>query len=300
MQRSYSPFVSGKPPAALHSRALLAGLGPRTPHEMLSSMLSGLAFAPRAAEGPCDIYAAGGTPCVAAHSMVRALFGGYDGPLYLVQRASDLASTAVATKSPGGFADSAAQDRFCAGTGCTLVSQSTGWCSGAATEAACHRSRTEGRPCVWAGARCTKGYKFGHGDEPSCPPPAGRLPLAAAASAANIGGGQPARQRVSHFDPRLGATADFVDLHAVLSRLDARVVYLGEDDKAEAPGAAMVAASAGGGTSNTRPVASTLVPRVRIGRRRCQRDLAACRRDVARALGLQFVGPRVALPNDAL
>ena len=64
--------------------------------EMLSSVLSGLAFSPRAAEGPCDIYAAGGTPCVAAHSMVRALFGGYDGPLYLVQRASDLATNAVA------------------------------------------------------------------------------------------------------------------------------------------------------------------------------------------------------------
>ena len=88
---------------------------------MLSSVLSGLAFSPRAAEGPCDIYAAGGTPCVAAHSLVRALFGGYDGPLYLVQRASDLATTAVATKSPGGFADSAAQDRFCAGTGCTVT-----------------------------------------------------------------------------------------------------------------------------------------------------------------------------------
>lgn len=220
-------------------------------------------------------------------------------PLPLLAPAVPRAGQPVAftgTPLSGGSAD----EGCCAGTGCTLVSQSTGWCSGAATEAACHRSRTEGRPCVWAGARCTKGYKFGHGDEPSCPPPAGRLPLAPAASAANIGGGQPARQRVSHFDPRLGATADFVDLHAVLSRLDARVVYLGEDDKAEAPGAAMVAASAGGGTSNTRPVASTLVPRVRIGRRRCQRDLAACRRDVARALGVQFVGPRVALPNDAL
>ena len=77
--------------------------------EMLSSVLSGLAFSPRAAEGPCDIYAAGGTPCVAAHSMVRALFGGYDGPLYLVQRASDLATTAVAT-TKSGFADSAAQE----------------------------------------------------------------------------------------------------------------------------------------------------------------------------------------------
>lgn len=33
------------------------------------------------AVGPCDIYAQGGTPCVAAHSMTRALFGNYTGPL---------------------------------------------------------------------------------------------------------------------------------------------------------------------------------------------------------------------------
>jgi len=38
-----------------------------------------------------------------------------------VQRASDLASTAVATKSEGGYADSAAQDAFCAGTSCTVT-----------------------------------------------------------------------------------------------------------------------------------------------------------------------------------
>ncbi|MFE9672485.1 cellulose binding domain-containing protein, partial [Microbispora bryophytorum] len=28
---------------------------------------------------PCDIYAAGGTPCVAAHSTTRALYGNYNG-----------------------------------------------------------------------------------------------------------------------------------------------------------------------------------------------------------------------------
>ena len=88
---------------------------------MLYSLLSGLAFTPHAAEGPCDIYAAGGTPCVAAHSMVRALYGAYAGPLYLVQRASDLASTAVPTKSAGGYADAATQDRFCAGTSCIVT-----------------------------------------------------------------------------------------------------------------------------------------------------------------------------------
>ena len=40
------------------------------------------------AEGPCDIFDAApeGTPCVAAHSTVRALYAKYDGPLYQVRR----------------------------------------------------------------------------------------------------------------------------------------------------------------------------------------------------------------------
>ena len=43
-----------------------------------------------AAKCPCDIYAAGGTPCAAAHSTVRALYATYNGPLYQVKRLSDL------------------------------------------------------------------------------------------------------------------------------------------------------------------------------------------------------------------
>src|SRR5271157_5521409 len=38
---------------------------------------------------PCDIYATAHTPCVAAHSTVRALFSAYNGKLYQVRRASD-------------------------------------------------------------------------------------------------------------------------------------------------------------------------------------------------------------------
>ena len=68
-----------------------------------------------------SIYASGGTPCVAAHSMVRALYGAYNGPLYIVQRASDKATTAVPTKAVGGFADSSVQDAFCAGTSCIVT-----------------------------------------------------------------------------------------------------------------------------------------------------------------------------------
>jgi hypothetical protein len=40
-------------------------------------------------QGPCDIYAAGGSPCVAAHSSTRALYAAYNGPLYQVMRQSD-------------------------------------------------------------------------------------------------------------------------------------------------------------------------------------------------------------------
>lgn len=70
---------------------------------------------------PCDIYAAAGTPCVAAHSSTRALFSSYDGPLYQVQRGSDGATTDIRTQAAGGYADAAAQDSFCAGTTCVVT-----------------------------------------------------------------------------------------------------------------------------------------------------------------------------------
>jgi hypothetical protein len=85
--------------------------------------------------GPCDIYAAAGDPCVAAHSTTRALYRSYDGPLYQVKRLSDGAVRDIGvvqpvTKpqpDPGGYADAAAQDAFCAHTTCwisTLYDQS--------------------------------------------------------------------------------------------------------------------------------------------------------------------------------
>lgn len=74
-----------------------------------------------ASQGPCDIYAAGGTPCVAAHSTTRALYASYDGPLYQVRRSSDGATTNIGLLSGGGVADAAAQDSFCAGTSCVIT-----------------------------------------------------------------------------------------------------------------------------------------------------------------------------------
>jgi hypothetical protein len=74
-----------------------------------------------ATQGPCDIYAAGNTPCVAAHSTTRALYGNYNGPLYQVRRASDGATTNIGVLSAGGYANAAAQDSFCAGTSCVIT-----------------------------------------------------------------------------------------------------------------------------------------------------------------------------------
>ena len=77
-------------------------------------------------EGPCDVYAKGGTPCAAAHSTTRALFAGYDGPLYQVMRQSDGKTMDIGVVQPnaqdgGGYADAAAQDAFCADTYCWIT-----------------------------------------------------------------------------------------------------------------------------------------------------------------------------------
>ena len=70
---------------------------------------------------PCDIYAAGKTPCEAAYSTTRALFAAYDGPLYQVRRSSDGSSLNIGLKATGGVVDSAPQVSFCAGTACTIT-----------------------------------------------------------------------------------------------------------------------------------------------------------------------------------
>ncbi len=70
--------------------------------------------------GPCDIYAAANIPCVAAHSVVRALFAAYDGYLYQVRRASDKTTKDIPLLAKGGYVDSSVQDSFCTGTTCTI------------------------------------------------------------------------------------------------------------------------------------------------------------------------------------
>ena len=83
---------------------------------------------PHRPQGSCDIYAAAGDPCVAAHSTTRALYVAYNGPLYQVLRQSDgktldigvVPASATSVSDPGGYANAAAQDKFCGGTYCWI------------------------------------------------------------------------------------------------------------------------------------------------------------------------------------
>jgi non-reducing end alpha-L-arabinofuranosidase len=77
-------------------------------------------------KGPCDIYAAAGDPCVAAHSTTRALYASYDGPLYQILRQSDGKTLDIGVvqsvgSDAGGYADATAQDKFCAHTYCWIT-----------------------------------------------------------------------------------------------------------------------------------------------------------------------------------
>jgi hypothetical protein len=84
---------------------------------------SGLAAqpSPSAANGVCDIYLKGGTPCVAAHSMTRALYQAFDGALYRLVKAPDNTTADIRVKSAGGTADAAAHDAFCGSSSACVV-----------------------------------------------------------------------------------------------------------------------------------------------------------------------------------
>src|SRR5436190_12755326 len=99
-----------RPPALGAALLLVAALlfGPAGPAQAATSL-------------PCDIYAAAGTPCVAAHSTVRALFASYNGALYQLTRASDGATHNVGLLPAGGYANAGDHDAFCNGTTCTIT-----------------------------------------------------------------------------------------------------------------------------------------------------------------------------------
>ncbi|QHS50453.1 arabinofuranosidase catalytic domain-containing protein [Edaphobacter sp. 12200R-103] len=95
---------------------------------MAQQAAAGRTVSPQRPQGSCDIYAAAGNPCVAAHSTTRALYANYNGPLYQVLRQSDGKTLDIGVVQPsaspvpdsGGYADAGAQDRFCAGTYCWI------------------------------------------------------------------------------------------------------------------------------------------------------------------------------------
>ena len=105
----------------MKAASLLAGATVVLTVGALASTVPGSGTARAATSLPCDIYAAGGTPCVAAHSTTRALYAAYNGPLYQVRRASDGTTTNIYPLSAGGVASAATQDSFCAGTTCVIT-----------------------------------------------------------------------------------------------------------------------------------------------------------------------------------
>jgi len=87
---------------------------------------SGAAGGTAVANGPCDIYASSGTPCVAAYSTVRQLSSKYNGPLYQVRVGGSNTGTGgtlkdIGTISAGVFADGPAQDAICGSSACTIA-----------------------------------------------------------------------------------------------------------------------------------------------------------------------------------
>jgi hypothetical protein len=94
----------------------------RRKHIMLRSAIASISIgaSASAASLPCDIYAADGAPCVAAHSLTRALFAAYSGPLYQVNRTSDGTTLDIKTTVAGGPADAASQDAFCGSNPCVV------------------------------------------------------------------------------------------------------------------------------------------------------------------------------------
>ncbi|MFZ2287495.1 MAG: arabinofuranosidase catalytic domain-containing protein [Bacteroidales bacterium] len=109
--------------------AIILGLTLTLPAGMMMLIAiscTGKILAPARPEGPGDIYTAAGFPCVTAHSTTRALYASYNGPLYQVMRQSDGKTKDIGLVSPGkddpgGYADAAVQDAFCANTVCWIT-----------------------------------------------------------------------------------------------------------------------------------------------------------------------------------
>lgn len=114
--------MSAPAPSRLLRRLRKWALSAAAATALVAGVLVGGAQTSQAAGSlPCDIYASGNTPCVAAHSTTRALYSSYNGALYQVRRASDNTTKDIGVLSAGGYANAAAQDSFCAGTTCVIT-----------------------------------------------------------------------------------------------------------------------------------------------------------------------------------
>lgn len=109
-----------------------------------AGLVAGPGVSHAATQGPCDIYAAGNTPCVAAHSTTRALYGSYGGPLYQVRRSSDNATRDIVMLSAGGYANAAAQDGAVLLLGADVVGQAGQRAGGVAGDSVGGRSAHAG------------------------------------------------------------------------------------------------------------------------------------------------------------
>ena len=118
--------------------------------------------------GPCDIYASGGTPCIAAHSTVRALYGSYNGNLYQVRRASDNTTRNIGARDGGRPADAAARipsaparpassrwSTTSPGAGTTCGTRGRAWFRAPARAARRRRRRSRSRSAAGRRIRCT-------------------------------------------------------------------------------------------------------------------------------------------------
>jgi hypothetical protein len=109
-------------PRARYARRALLASGTAALLAAGALLASGAGSPSKAAtQEPCDIYAAAGTACVAAHSTTRSLYAAYDGPLYQVRRSSDNTTTNILPLSAGGVANAATQNSFCSGTTCVIT-----------------------------------------------------------------------------------------------------------------------------------------------------------------------------------
>src|ERR1700733_13881287 len=117
LRRRLGDYINRKPIPRL-KRTRLRPKRIRAALAVIAGLMAGSLIGPGAAHSetikqrPCDIYAAGHTPCVAAHSTVRSLYAKYTGPLYQVKRASDDATENIGLL-PDGYTNAAMQDAFC-------------------------------------------------------------------------------------------------------------------------------------------------------------------------------------------